>query len=166
MQKKCSDILPGCWPRPNGLTLVKVSKKNSDEFSISYRIHFTTRRSFKGKKIPNIVSKTWGHDSKFQKTLYGLGKDVAYMFLDDFLWRAKPLPAFWDWYQEFWMVGLTLCPFWCQIKHEPCKRSWYYTIALHATNCNADTRANIVTVYTDYHCIVQSVQYQLRSLDK
>ena len=38
--------------------------------------------------------------------------------------------------------------------------------ALHATNCNVDTHANIVAVHTDCHCIVQSVLYQLRLLDK
>ena len=31
---------------------------------------------------------------------------------------------------------------------------------------NVDARANIVALYTDCHCIVQSVQYQLRFLDK
>ena len=35
-----------------------------------------------------------------------------------------------------------------------------------ATNWNVDARANIVTMYTDRHCILQSVQYQLRVLDK
>ena len=38
-----------------------------------------------------------------------------------------------------------------------------------ATNCNVDARASIVTVYTDCHCIVQSVQsvlYQLSFIDK
>ena len=41
-----------------------------------------------------------------------------------------------------------------------------YNRALHATNFNGDACANIVAVYTDCHCIVQSVQYQLRFLDK
>ena len=36
-----------------------------------------------------------------------------------------------------------------------------YNRALYATNCNIDARANIVAVYTNYHCIVQSVQYQI-----
>ena len=35
-----------------------------------------------------------------------------------------------------------------------------YNKALHATNCKVDTRANIVAVSTDCHCIIQSVQYQ------
>ena len=41
-----------------------------------------------------------------------------------------------------------------------------YNRALHATNCNIDARANIVAVYTDCHCIIQSVQYQFRFSDK
>ena len=41
-----------------------------------------------------------------------------------------------------------------------------YNRALHETNCNVDARAIIVAVYTDCHCIVQYVQYQLRFLDK
>ena len=41
-----------------------------------------------------------------------------------------------------------------------------YNRAQNATNYNVDTRANIVPVYTDWHFIVQSVQYQLRFLGK
>ena len=41
-----------------------------------------------------------------------------------------------------------------------------YNRALYATNCNVNTRTNIIAVYTDCYCIVQSVQYQLRFLDK
>ena len=32
-----------------------------------------------------------------------------------------------------------------------------YNRALHATNYNVDTRANLDNVYTDCHCIVQPV---------
>ena len=41
-----------------------------------------------------------------------------------------------------------------------------YNRALNATNCNIDARANIVAVYTDCHCIVQSVQYQIEKTDE
>ena len=66
-------------------------------------------------------------------------------------------------------IGISFCFLHSRKKHEPCKRSWCYTVepCMQPTaTLTLVPKLLLCTVYTDCHCIVQSVQYQLRLLDK